>query len=140
LTSIRDAVEAEIADMYMRYEEANAARNPFRNFEYYAIPLTVGFISFVFRWVADLEMTCSRDRRYLCQAASYGLGHIYIFAFTFMLIISASKLKMLFEYTRQVRTRSPMGFMSTMWTQWITCGVKSCSCCQCCAGWTAAGT
>ena len=95
-------VLAEIQDLFTRYEEANANRNPFRNFEYYALPLLVALAAFVLRWVADLDATCSIEHRYLCQNLSNAMGHIYVFLITFIVILSFNRIKLFFDYIKQV--------------------------------------
>ncbi|TFJ86059.1 hypothetical protein NSK_002879 [Nannochloropsis salina CCMP1776] len=92
----------EIEDLFSRYEEANANRNPFRNFEYYALPLLVALAAFVMRWIADLESTCSLERRYLCTNVSNAMGHVYVFLITFILILSFNRVKLFVDYVRQV--------------------------------------
>jgi len=78
----------------------NANRNPFQNLEYYIIPLLVAFAAFVLRWVA--ETSCSREHRSLCTNVSDAMGHIYVGIFTFIVIISANRIKQMYDHMRQV--------------------------------------
>jgi len=102
IREFRGQVLAEVEDLFTRYEEANANRNPFRNFEYYALPLLVALVAFVLRWVSDLEATCSLERRYLCTSVSNAMGHIYVFLLTFILILSYNRLRLFVDYIKQV--------------------------------------
>lgn len=102
IKEFRARVLEEVEDLFTRYEEANANRNPFRNFEYYALPLLVAFVAFILRWISDLEATCSLERRYLCNSVSHAMGHIYVFLITFILIVSFNRLRLFIDYVKQV--------------------------------------
>ncbi len=102
IKEFRARVLAEVEDLFSRYEEANANRNPFRNFEYYALPMLIALVAFVMRWVADLESSCSLERRYLCTNVSNAMGHVYVFLVTFILILSFNRVKLFVDYVRQV--------------------------------------
>lgn len=86
--------------MFTRYEESNANRNPFQNFEYYVLPLLIALTAFLLRWVSD--STCSLEYRDYCSRISSGMGHIYVGIFTFLAVVSANKIRLLVEYARQV--------------------------------------
>lgn len=103
IKEFRAKVLEEVEDLFTRYEEANANRNPFRNFEYYALPLLVALVAFVLRWVSELESTCSLERRYMCKAVSHAMGHIYVFLVTFVLILSFNRIRLFVDYLQQVR-------------------------------------
>lgn len=93
-------VESQLEDLWVRYEEANANRNPFQNFEYYALPLIVALGAFILRWMSDA--TCSLEYKDYCSRVSSGMGHIYVGIFTFLAIMSANKIRLFVDYCRQV--------------------------------------
>jgi atlastin len=68
----------------------NDSRNPFKDIEYYILPLAVGMAAFVLRWIADTS--CSSWST-TCARASDSLGHVYASIFFFILIVSAGRIK-----------------------------------------------
>ncbi|CAM9450639.1 unnamed protein product, partial [Chrysoparadoxa australica] len=92
-------LRAEIDEEYKRYSQLNSARNPFQNLEYYLLPMCVATCAFVLRWIADWTCAPWSDT---CKLAADGLGHIYVGVFTFMLILSAGKIKRLVTHLSSV--------------------------------------
>lgn len=56
----------------------------------YIIPLTIGFISIVLRWIADF--TCSSWSE-TCRVGSEVLSHVYQVVFFFIIIVASTKAK-----------------------------------------------
>ena len=68
-------------NLRVRYLEANANRNPFKNVEFVFLPLIFAVASWIIAKVID--STCSTD---LCEAAEAGFVNMYLFTFFGILI------------------------------------------------------
>lgn len=79
-----------IEESFEMYSKLNESRNPLLGFETYIIPLTIGFISIVLRWIADF--TCSSWSE-TCRVGSEVLSHVYQVVFFFIIIVASTKAK-----------------------------------------------
>ena len=66
----------------------------------YIIPLSIGFVSIVLRWIADF--TCSSWSQ-TCRVGSDVLSHIYQVVFFFLVILASAKAKQLSEAVGRVK-------------------------------------
>jgi hypothetical protein len=96
----RTGLMQDLESEYARYQALNSSRNPFQNIEYYLIPMVVALMAFILRWVA--ETSCSRHHRSLCTNMSDAMGHIYVGIITFIVIMSANRIRQFVEYMRQI--------------------------------------
>ena len=63
------------------------------------IPLSIGFISIVFRWAAD--WTCSSWSQ-TCRSSSEFFSHVYQVVFFFLVIIGSTKIKQVSEAAQRM--------------------------------------
>ncbi len=77
--------------------QVNAGRNPFRDVEYYAIPMGIAVVAFILRWIADTSCSSWSST---CKLTSEIMGHLYMAIFTVLLIISAGRIKGLYSHLR----------------------------------------
>lgn len=81
----RDKLIEDLDKLRVRFLEANANRNPFKNVEYVALPLVLAVASWIIAKVID--SSCSTD---VCEAAEDGFVNIYLFIF-FGIVVYAYK-------------------------------------------------
>lgn len=70
----RQQLETEIETERVRYFNANALRNPFKDLELYLLPFAIAVVSWLF--AAVLDATCSTD---YCEKTESGFRRIYGF-------------------------------------------------------------
>lgn len=97
----RNEVVRSIQESFEVYTKLNESRNPLAGFETYIIPLTIGFLSIVLRWVAD--WTCSSWSQ-TCRVGSEFLTHVYQVVFFFLVIIASTKAKQLSEAAGRMKS------------------------------------
>lgn len=90
----RQKVVGQIAEYYEIYSKLNEGRNPLAGFETFMIPIGIGACSFILRWFAD--NTCSSWSE-TCKSSSYLLSELYTVMFIFLLIVCATKVKLIRE-------------------------------------------
>eukprot|EP00602_Paraphysomonas_sp_CaronLab_P005389 CAMPEP_0185020938 /NCGR_PEP_ID=MMETSP1103-20130426/3584_1 /TAXON_ID=36769 /ORGANISM="Paraphysomonas bandaiensis, Strain Caron Lab Isolate" /LENGTH=550 /DNA_ID=CAMNT_0027552149 /DNA_START=38 /DNA_END=1687 /DNA_ORIENTATION=+ len=78
-TELLDDIEKE----RKRYFDSNAYRNPFRNVEFFALPLIIATLSWILAVIVD--STCSTD---ICERAEDGFQNIYLFIFFGFLVVA----------------------------------------------------
>ncbi|GMI40169.1 hypothetical protein TrCOL_g2096 [Triparma columacea] len=83
------------------YKSLNESRNPLAGFETYVLPVVVGVASWVLRTITDL--TCSSWSQ-TCKASSDMLGQVTTVIVVFMVIIGATKAKIIGEKIKQLKT------------------------------------
>lgn len=99
IAATRAEVLAELAKAKDRFKLMNDARNPFKNAEFYVLPLAVAGASFVARKVTDT--VCPEDGSFVantCNRAEEALGKLYggiIFA---MLVVAYNRATGLKKY------------------------------------------
>jgi atlastin len=100
ITESRNEVIRSIEESFEMYSKLNDSRNPLLGFETYIIPLAIGAVSVVLRWVADF--TCSSWSQ-TCRVGSEVLSHIYQVVFFFIVIVAATKAKQVSEAAGRVK-------------------------------------
>lgn len=88
----RAEVTKSIEENFEVYTTLNESRNPLAGIVTYIIPLSIGFLSVVIRWVT--EWTCSSWSS-TCRAGSEFFSHVYQVVFFFLVIIASTKAKQL---------------------------------------------
>uniref|UniRef100_A0A7S2XX59 Uncharacterized protein n=1 Tax=Fibrocapsa japonica TaxID=94617 RepID=A0A7S2XX59_9STRA len=99
IAAMRQELVTDVDEEYVRYKTVNAQRNPFKNIEYYIVPLALAAVAFILQWVADLS--CS-DWSDTCSETSHALGHIYIGIIAFMVIMSAGTILGVMQHLKKV--------------------------------------
>lgn len=79
----RDQLIADVALDEARFFEINSFRNPFRNVEYYIVPLVIAIVSFIIAKLVDAS--CSTD---FCEMAEDGFQNIYLFILFGIIVVS----------------------------------------------------
>jgi hypothetical protein len=74
IASFRAKLEARLAEEHAEFIKRNRDRNPFKNFELYAVPLIVAVLAYVLRLVSDYTCAPWSD---VCRRGSQALGFIY---------------------------------------------------------------
>jgi len=101
----RKTVIDQINDEFEVYQSLNAGRNPLAGLETYIIPLSVAFISFMFRFIADY--TCS-PYSHVCRKGSEFFSHVYAVVLCFMLIVGMTKAQQIKEVVQKVKAAAQM--------------------------------
>jgi atlastin len=96
----KNEVIKSIEESYDLYSKLNQSRNPLFGLETYIIPLTVGFVSAVLRWITDF--TCSSWSQ-TCAVGSEVLSHIYQVVFFFLVIIAFTKSQQIRESATKMK-------------------------------------
>merc|ERR1711939_525245 len=80
-----------------RYFEENHLRNPYRDMEFFIIPLVIA----AFSWLAAVivDKTCSTD---FCEAAEDGFQNIYLFILFGVALVSWRQIRGSFEYIKDL--------------------------------------
>lgn len=99
IKATREQLEDELSSELQRYEQVNESRRPFKNMEYYLIPMAIAAAAFILRTLADAS--CSSWST-TCKRTSEGLGHIYVVIFLFVAITSAGRIKQFMEHLKNV--------------------------------------
>lgn len=97
----RNEVITSIEDSFEMYSKLNDGRNPLLGLETYIIPLSIGAVSMILRWLTDF--TCS-SWSHTCRVGSEVLSHVYQVVFFFMIIIAFTKAKQISEVAGRVKT------------------------------------
>ncbi|CAJ1942862.1 unnamed protein product [Cylindrotheca closterium] len=97
----RKTVVDQINDEFDVYQSLNVGRNPLAGLETYIIPLSVAFISFMFRFIADY--TCS-PYSHVCRKSSEFFSHVYAVVLCFMLIVGMTKAQQIKELVQRVKS------------------------------------
>ena len=103
IDATRDGLVAEMAKAQDRYRLMNDARNPFKNAEFYVIPLFIATASFVVRKITDT--VCPEDGSFVantCNRAEEALGKLYGGIVFLMLIATYQRFKGLKKYMKGV--------------------------------------
>mmetsp|Transcript_12941 Transcript_12941/g.24309 ORF Transcript_12941/g.24309 Transcript_12941/m.24309 type:complete len:630 (-) Transcript_12941:1197-3086(-) len=100
ITESRNEVIRSIEESFEMYSKLNDSRNPLLGFETYIIPLAIGAMSVVLRWIADF--TCSSWSQ-TCRVGSEVLSHVYQVVFFFIVIVAATKAKQVSEAAVRVK-------------------------------------
>jgi len=100
IQSARERVLNEIDSSFRIYQQLNESRNPLMGFEIYIIPMTIALLAFLLRWIADT--TCS-SWSHTCRHTSHFLAEAYTVVFLFILIIAATKAKLIRERYAQLK-------------------------------------
>jgi atlastin len=80
-----------------RYFETNSLKNPYKDMEYYLLPLTVGVASYFL--AKFIDKTCSTD---FCEAAEDTFQNIYLFVFVMMLVVFWKQVRTAFFYLKEM--------------------------------------
>jgi len=80
-----------------RYFETNSLKNPYKDMEYYLLPLTVGVASYFL--AKFIDKTCSTE---FCEAAEDTFQNIYLFVFVMMLVVFWRQLRTAFFYLKEM--------------------------------------
>lgn len=105
IAACRARVQRDMTKEHAMYTESNDNKNPFRNLEYYMLPMAIGLMAVVLRTVADA--TCS-EYSDVCREASHAFGHVYIVIFTFLLIMASSSAYGAWDHLKQSPLFSPL--------------------------------
>lgn len=81
----------------VRYFDANSNRNPFKNSEYYVLPVLVMISAWVLSTVIDL--LCSTDA---CEKAEDGFKNIYLFVLFIMIFMGWKHFSGSFNYLKDI--------------------------------------
>jgi len=101
IAETRGTLEAELGKARDRFRLMNDARNPFKNLEFYVLPLFVAAGSFVARRVTDF--VCPNDETLLartCDRAEDAFQHLYGGVVFMMLLFSAQRLVGMKKYLK----------------------------------------
>lgn len=101
----RKTVVDQINDDFEVYESLNVGRNPLAGLETYIIPLSVAFLSFMFRFIADY--TCS-PYSHVCRKSSEFFSHVYAVVLCFMLIVGMTKAQQIKELVTRIKAAAQM--------------------------------
>jgi atlastin len=101
----RKTVIDQIDDDFEVYQSLNAGRNPLAGLETYIIPLSVAFVSFMFRFIADY--TCS-PYSHVCRKSSEFFSHVYAVVLCFMLIVGMTKAQQIKELVKKIKAAAQM--------------------------------
>ena len=96
----RNEVIESIEESFEMYSKMNEGRNPLLGMELYIIPLSIGAVSMILRWVADFTCSSWSDT---CRVGSEVLSHVYQVVFFFMIIVASTKAKQISQAAGKVK-------------------------------------
>ncbi|KAJ1462982.1 guanylate-binding protein [Pelagophyceae sp. CCMP2097] len=103
VNSAKETLLREIGEAGKRFTMMNDARNPFKNAEFYVVPLAIATASWVMRRVTDA--VCPEDGSFVaqtCNRAEGALGQLYGLIIFVMLVAGYGKFKGLFKHVKNV--------------------------------------
>ena len=80
-----------------RFQELNALKNPYRDMEYYILPLVVAFASYVLAKIVD--KSCSTD---VCERIEDTFSNIYLFVFFMMIVLGWKQIRKIYFYIKEL--------------------------------------
>jgi hypothetical protein len=89
-------LDAAIASRYEEYSVNNANRDPFKNLEFYLLPLTIALAAFFLRSVTDMTCFEPATKNFdfewgdMCQRGSQFLAHLYLAIFMVVILMLAA--------------------------------------------------
>ncbi|KAG5184944.1 anti-viral guanylate-binding protein [Tribonema minus] len=95
----REELLVELASELERFEHVNESRRPFKDLEFFLVPMGIAAAAFVLRFFADAS--CSSWST-TCRRTADGLGHVYVAIFLFIAISSAGRIKQFIDHLRTV--------------------------------------
>jgi len=101
----RKTVIDQINDDFEVYQSLNDGRNPLQGLGTYIVPLSIAFIAFMFRFIADY--TCS-PYSHVCRKGSEFFSHVYAVVLCFMLIVGMTKAQQIKELVRRIKAAAEM--------------------------------
>ncbi|OQS00640.1 atlastin [Thraustotheca clavata] len=114
ILKFRGQLAEEIEKEHVRYVEVNAERDPYKNLEFYIVPMTMVVVLFVFRVTQDLfcyESVGYDIPIYDCKHVSVTLTHLYWAVITFMLIVTFATGSVMYERIKAVFAIAKTAFM-----------------------------
>jgi atlastin len=96
----RNEVIESIEESFEMYTKMNEGRNPLLGMETYIIPLSIGAIAMILRWIADFTCSSWSDT---CRVGSDVLSHVYQVVFFFMIIVASTKAKQISQAAGKVK-------------------------------------
>lgn len=80
-----------------RFHEVNALKNPYRDMEYYILPLLVAFVAYVSAKIVD--RACSHD---VCERIEDTFDNIYLFVFFMMIVMGWRQIRKIIMYVKEL--------------------------------------
>lgn len=93
----RQSLLATIETEMKRYFETNALKNPYRDMEYYILPMAVAVASYFLAKFTD--KVCSTD---FCERVEDTFQNIYLFVFAMMLVLGWRQIRTVYFYLREM--------------------------------------
>ncbi|GMH93621.1 hypothetical protein TrST_g2917 [Triparma strigata] len=94
-------VKSSVEEAYEVYVSLNSSRNPLAGFETYVLPCIVAVSSYILRTIVDLSCTSWSQT---CKASSDVLGQVTSVILLFLLIVAATKAKLISARFNQVKS------------------------------------
>ena len=94
-------VKSSVEEAYEVYVSLNSSRNPLAGFETYVLPCIVAVSSYILRTIVDLSCTSWSQT---CKASSDVLGQVTSVILLFLLIVAATKAKLISARINQVKS------------------------------------
>lgn len=97
INSYKENLLKEIEEERERFFTTNGLKNPFKNFEFYFIPIVVALVSWVIAFIVDL--TCGND---FCEAVEDTFVNIYLFIFFGIILLTWKQIKTGITYLKDI--------------------------------------
>lgn len=92
-----DNLLKDISDEKERFFTTNDLKNPFKNFEFYFIPVMVAIVSWILAFFVDI--TCGSD---FCEAVEDTFVNIYLFIFFGLIMLTWKQIKTGIVYLKEI--------------------------------------
>lgn len=93
----REQLEAAVGDEFKRYQQTNSLRNPFKDVEFYILPMAVAATALVLSKLVD--WTCSND---FCEAVEDTFVNIYLFIFFAIIVLAWNHIQGAIKYVKSI--------------------------------------
>jgi atlastin len=97
IEKVRDTLLETIEGERLRYFTTNALRNPFKDIEFYLLPLAIALAAWVMSVVTDVS--CSTD---FCEAVEDTFENIYFYILFITIVLTWKQISAVFKYVKEM--------------------------------------
>jgi atlastin len=97
IEKMRDSLLEVLEEERKRYFTTNALRNPFKDLEFYLLPIAVAFVAWFLSLLTDA--TCSTD---FCERVEDTFVNIYFFILVMIIVLTWKQISMAYRYLKEM--------------------------------------
>lgn len=112
ISRFREVLVGQLSEEGKRYAETNSLRNPYKDVEYYLLPLAIALLSMIAAKLVD--WTCSHD---VCEKVEDTFENVYLFIFFVIIVMAWRNIKGALAYFQSIVVPLVMARVETMQAQ-----------------------